>query len=114
MIADRPGFPISSNSRNDQDTARTANPATHRLKCWPEFFQAILDGRKMHDLRRCDDRHFSIGDRLELREFDPKTERYSGRELTVEVTYVTSAEVPCALSAQALDRNFCILSIKKL
>jgi hypothetical protein len=86
----------------------------HELKCWPEFFSEISAGRKRHDLRRCDDRHFHVGDRLRLREFDPKAERYTGRCLVVCVTYITSADVPCALSNAALDRNFCILSIEPI
>jgi hypothetical protein len=86
----------------------------HELKCWPEFFTEISAGRKRHDLRRCDDRHFRVGDRLKLREFDPKAERYTGRTLLAAVTYITSADVPCALSNAALDRNFCILSIEPI
>jgi hypothetical protein len=83
----------------------------HELKCWPRFFDAIAEGRKRHDLRRSDDRDFQVGDRLLLREYDPATKVYTGREQTVEITFVTSAEKPCALSETALLSDFCILSI---
>lgn len=115
MIADRSVVPTSDESGQiHSDTRVTEGLTTHQLKCWPEFFQAILEGRKTHDLRRADDRHFNVGDHLQLREFDPKTERYTGREQTAEITYITSSDIPCALSARALDRHFCILSIQKL
>jgi Domain of unknown function (DUF3850) len=83
----------------------------HELKCWPQFFEAIAKGHKRHDLRRADDRDFRVGDRLRLREFDPGFKRYTGREQIVEVTYITSAKQPCALSEGALDPGYCILSI---
>jgi Domain of unknown function (DUF3850) len=83
----------------------------HHLKCWPKFFEAIKSGKKKHDLRRADDRDFHVGDRLVLEEFDPERRAYTGRTLTVRVTYITSGELPCALSRDALDPNYCILSI---
>jgi hypothetical protein len=91
---------------------RQLQQAVHELKCWPQFFQAIKSGHKRHDLRRADDREFRVGDRLLLREYDPETRTYSGSTLVVEVTYITSAELPCALSKDALHPAFSILSIK--
>lgn len=61
--------------------------AAHELKTWPKFFQAILDGRKTFEARR-NDRGFQEFDRLCLREYDPETEAYTGRELSALVTYV--------------------------
>lgn len=87
---------------------------THNLKSWPEFFQGVLDGRKKHELRRKDDRKFEVGDILILQEYDPVSNEYTGREVGVEVTYITSNEHPCALSADALNINYCILSIRPI
>ncbi len=87
---------------------------THALKCWTVFYAEIAEGRKRHDLRRSTDRDFRMGDRLRLFEFDPVRERYTGREQTVIVTYITSADLPCALSEEALNPDFCILSIAPL
>jgi len=84
---------------------------THELNCWPNFFTAIAHGNKRHDLRRATDRDFQVGDWLLLREFDPALGAYTGRTQRVAVTYVTSADMPCALSKQALHPEFCILSI---
>jgi hypothetical protein len=86
-------------------------PILHELKCWPQFFDAIARGCKRHDLRRANDRDFRVGDRLLLREFDPESGGYTGREQIVAVTYITSSKQPCALSEESLNPNFCILSI---
>lgn len=102
---DRTGSKIPSGDRG---------PVVHELKCWPQLFEAIKEDRKRHDLRRADDREFRVGDLLKLREFDPQSERYTGREQTVRITYITSTEHPCALSESAIDPNFCILSISPL
>ena len=83
----------------------------HRLKTWPESFEAVFSGRKTHEWRR-DDRPYEAGDRLLLEEFVPcKTcggsgrvrdhtdmedcgckpphGRYTGRHAVVYVTFVT-------------------------
>jgi hypothetical protein len=94
------------------DATEYAKRPMHRLKCWPQFFEPIKRGEKTHDLRRADDRDFEVGDRMLLEEFDPRTKSYSGRRLVVEITFITSASQPCALSDKALASNYCILSIK--
>lgn len=57
----------------------------HRLKIMPEFYQAVIDGRKTFELRR-NDRDFSIGDVLILCEWDG--EEFTGREYRCHVGYV--------------------------
>lgn len=42
----------------------------HELKCWPEPYDAIVDGRKPFEFRR-DDRGYAVGDVLILRKWDP-------------------------------------------
>ena len=59
----------------------------HELKCWPEFFEEILAGRKTFELRQ-DDRGFRAGDTLRLREWHPGRKEYTGRELEREVSYL--------------------------
>lgn len=61
--------------------------AEHELKIWPEFFEASLDLVKPFELRK-DDRGFAVGDFLRLREWNPQTERYSGREIQRRVSYI--------------------------
>ena len=95
-------------------TSEIESHKVHELKCWPKFFEAIQAGKKKHDLRRADDRNFAVGDLIILCEFDPQTCQYTRRRQKVEITFVTSAEDPCALSDQALHPAFCILSIELL
>ncbi|VVB75579.1 Uncharacterised protein [uncultured archaeon] len=61
--------------------------ATIEKKCWPEYFQKIFDGDKNFEIR-LNDFEAKHGDILLLREWDPKTKEYTGRELKKEVTYV--------------------------
>lgn len=65
---------------------------THELKTFPHPFAAVVKGTKMFEFR-CDDRTpgFRVGDRLVLREFhkdDGPPGAYTGRSLTVVVTYL--------------------------
>lgn len=92
-------------------TRASSSAIAHRLKCWPEFFDPIRRGHKTHDLRRADDRAFAVDDRILLEEYDPESRAYTGDSVVVRITYITSADVPCALSHDALHPNFCILSI---
>ena len=43
---------------------------THKIKCWPEPFQALADGTKTFEFRR-DDRGYMVGDRLDIGLWDP-------------------------------------------
>lgn len=63
----------------------------HELKCWPEYFQAVLDGVKMFEIRK-NDRDFKVGDWLHLQEWCPKTQAYTGRSTKREVAYSTGWE----------------------
>lgn len=56
-------------------------------KVWSEYFQKILDGIKKFELR-LGDFECNPGDVLVLKEWNPKTEKYTGRILEKEVTYV--------------------------
>lgn len=77
----------------------------HELKIWPQYFQAILDGRKAFEIRK-NDRGFFEGDILWLREFDPSTGLYSGREMKKRVSYILLGP------AWGLPEDMAILSIQ--
>jgi len=49
-------------------------------KCWPEYFQLILDGQKTYELRLADFK-CKPGDILVLKEWSPETKEYTGREI---------------------------------
>ena len=58
-----------------------------KKKCWPEYFEKVLSGDKKLELRLADF-ECSIGDILLLEEYDPKTQRYTGRKLSRKITYI--------------------------
>lgn len=59
----------------------------HEKKIHPQYFQKILDGKKNFELRLAD-WVCKEGDELVLREWDPKTRKYTGRNISKTVTYV--------------------------
>ncbi len=61
----------------------------HKLKTWPEFFEAMVEGRKTFEGRK-NDRDFKVGDELILKEYDPELKNYgySGRFLHRRVSYI--------------------------
>lgn len=87
--------------------------AVHEVKSWPQFFRSVVSGERRHELRR-DDRGYAVGDRVRLREFEPDSGEYTGSEFTVEITSITSDDVPCAVSAEGLHPGFCILTVRPL
>jgi hypothetical protein len=64
-----------------------ADGRLHPLKTWPEPFTATWNGLKPFEIRE-DDRGFAAGDRLQLLEWDPTGQRFTGRQLMALVTYV--------------------------
>ncbi|MFA6554173.1 MAG: DUF3850 domain-containing protein [Candidatus Paceibacterota bacterium] len=56
-------------------------------KTWPEYFQQIYEGKKTFELR-LNDFEVEEGDILVLQEWDPKTKKYTGREIEKKVGYV--------------------------
>jgi ASC-1-like (ASCH) protein len=57
-----------------------------RKKIWPEYFDAVVSGKKKYELRL---NEFEVheGDTLILEEWDPKTKQYTGRSTQKKVTY---------------------------
>ena len=60
---------------------------TIQKKCWPEYFEKIISGKKKIEIRLAD---FKVneGDVLLLKQWDPKTKQYTGREIEKKVTYI--------------------------
>jgi ASC-1-like (ASCH) protein len=86
---------------------------THQMKSWTQFFQAIKNGTKKHDLRRMD-RDFKVGDMIILHEYDQFKGEYTGEQLDVKITFITSEDTPCAYSSAVLERGYCILSLEHI
>jgi hypothetical protein len=57
------------------------------LKTWPEQFEALNSGNKTCEVRK-DDRGFEVSDMLNLREWLPDKEQYTGRVLWFRVTHI--------------------------
>lgn len=80
----------------------------HVLKTWPDVFQEISDGRKVHEYRK-NDRDFQEGDVVLLREFEPAGERYTGRELPVRIMSISFGPhwgIPEGYAAFSIDVGF--------
>jgi len=56
-------------------------------KTWPELFQKVLDGDKTFDLR-LDDFECKKGDILVLREWNPRSRNYTGREIEKKISFI--------------------------
>jgi hypothetical protein len=81
--------------------------STHELKTWPEYFQSVFEDDKRFEIRR-NDRAYRVGDILHLREWDPKTETYSGRELWKKVTYIFSG------GKMGVEPEYVIMSLRSI
>lgn len=86
---------------------------THDVKSWTRFFRPIVSGERVHELRR-NDRDYRVGDRMHLREYDDVSDTYTGSYCEAAITSITSREIPCAVSDQGLNPDYCILSIRVL
>jgi hypothetical protein len=62
----------------------------HHLKCWPEVFTEMLEGRKTAEFR-LNDRDFKVGDMLLIREWDNEKRVYTHREISRRVTHVLAS-----------------------
>ena len=77
----------------------------HELKILPEFYKAVLDGRKTFEIRR-NDRDFQVGDILELREWDSVIKWYTGNSIKFVVTYLlTSSEF------EGIAEGYCVMGL---
>lgn len=85
----------------------------HALKTLPEYFEAVIKGEKLFEIRR-HDRPFKVGDLLALNEYNGD---YTGRSCLVYIDYildntlyvkdgyVTMSIKPCAVMKVDKPRN---------
>ena len=65
---------------------------THRVKCWPKYFEPFVDGKKTYELRK-NDRDYQVGHLFVNNEWDPETGRYTGRTSgKYEITHILGSE----------------------
>ena len=60
---------------------------THEIKCFPKYFDALVDGLKNFEVRK-NDRDYKVGDSLLIREYDSEKKSYTGYELYAPVVYI--------------------------
>lgn len=81
--------------------------ASHKIKCPPHQFEALIDGRLTYQIRYNRDRAYQCGDSLLLKEYKSDeilkehdgsgdlyddTMCYTGRQIRAEITYVSDYE----------------------
>lgn len=74
----------------------------HELKIYPDFFNAVISGKKTFEIRK-NDRPFNEGDLLALNEWD--WNRYTGNSCLVYVDYIMN-------SPEYLAKDMVVMSIK--
>jgi hypothetical protein len=80
---------------------------THKLKCWPEYFKDLSSGSKTFDIRY-NDRNFQVGDLIDMCEFSPAKEEYTGESLTFKISYKLDG------GKWGLKQDFCCLGLECL
>ena len=79
----------------------------HKVKSYPQYFAPTIAGAKTHELRaNTDSGPFSVGDVIILQEYDQTTEKYTGRECKVLVTYMSPMPKPW------LETGYTLMSIR--
>jgi hypothetical protein len=72
----------------ETQTQNVQNPErVHVLKTWPPYFDMVANGTKRFELRR-DDRGFEVGDALDLQEWDPGIQAYTGKSVGCVITCI--------------------------
>ena len=91
MSTERIEVPQSDLSSSGPSISPERSAVEHELKCWPEYFGAVLSGAKPFEVRK-DDRDYRTGDTLWLREWDcdmPGRGNYlTGRQCRRRVTFI--------------------------
>ena len=77
----------------------------HNLKIKPEYFKAVISGKKKFETR-LNDRDFKEGDFLQLEEFDDKG--YTGKYIVVRVDYVLDDPEYCKNGYVTMSITHCL------
>lgn len=80
-------------------------------KTWPDLFQKIQNGDKTFDAR-IDDFDCQEGNILVLEEYDPKTQKYTGRKIEKKITFVLKTkEVKFWDKKEVAEKGLVIMSL---
>jgi len=78
----------------------------HRLKTWPEEFDAMMAKLKMFDYRK-NDRDFQVGDYLRLDEYFPDEKEKVGLTIFFKVVYILKD----APMEYGIPEGYCIMQL---
>ncbi|MBM7715341.1 hypothetical protein JOC94_002328 [Bacillus thermophilus] len=73
---------------NDVIKGKYSAHLLHELKILPGYFEEVEKGIKTFEIRK-NDRDYQVSDFLLLKEFDPKTKTYTGKEIRKRISYMT-------------------------
>lgn len=76
----------------------------HELKIWPKYYRAVIARLKKFEIRE-NDRNFKVGDVIHLKEFEPTTKLFTGRECDVMITYMIE-------EAPGMNPGYCLMTIE--
>lgn len=76
---------------------------THDLKTWPVYYKRVFFGEKNFEIRK-NDRDFRSGDLLNLKEWVPEKQEYTGRGILRKVGYILD-------SHEGLKEGFVIMEL---
>lgn len=79
---------------------------THNKKLIQPYFDDVWNGNKTFEIRK-NDCDYQVGDLLILREFDKKTDKYTGDWIMTKIIYKIENFV-------GIEEGYCILEIKVL
>lgn len=78
---------------------------THELKTINPYFEDIYSGSKRFELRK-NDRDFQVGDKVNLNEYVPEKDKYTGRTVSAEISYILQG-----YDNSIISDDYCIFSI---
>ena len=77
----------------------------HDLKTWPKVFEAVKSGIKTAEYRK-NDRNFKQGQFLNLREWLPSKQEYTGESLLVKIMHIVYG------GQFGIPEDYCVMSIR--
>ena len=83
---------------------RKINTQVHYLKTLPEYYKDVFYHNKKFEVRK-NDRDFKVNDILILEEYDPMTNKLTGRRVTRTIIYILD-------NAEYLQEGYVVLGIK--
>lgn len=77
---------------------------SHIIKCWPKYFKPLDTRQKTFEIRK-NDRDYQVGDTLIIKEWDPDTQKETGRWVARTITYMVQGVF-------GLPEDICILGFR--